>query len=391
MFSAYLFEKLVKKGYHRPMDERRTIIRGLEEKNRAETDARNRLLEGLGEALIQRIEEEGAVSELAAGIVAEYRGLRKEIADSAEAIKALEADSQRLKDLDDNISAKEGESSRLAKEFAEACTRLGKAFLSVPDITGFSDLYRQQEEILLAKIDEQEEKTRELEEREGGVLAWLGKNAQMAVAKALLLKNRSALQKVYRSAGEQFVAAKPVEELDGEAGEAALNAEELKGRLDVLTDDLLDIKGERRKLSDTFGTEGTPSRRISGLQKRVTSIKHEFPGLYLRLGSLAARSGNRETFSPVLTEDDKAILERAASLQAAIDTSDLKIKKVKAAISIDNEKAEIERMEKAIAAQRHKIAAANEEIEELERQISDAELNITELKNFITEANNTEQ
>ena len=382
------------------MDERKSMIRGLEEKNRADADTRSRLLEGIGEALLQKIEGEGSSPEAAAEIVAEYRGLQKEIADSGDSIKSLEAESRRLKDLDDDIAAKEGEASRLAKEFAEACVRLGKAILIAPGFGGFADPYRQQEETLLAKIEEQEEKARDLEERSGGVLAWLGKNAQMAVAKALLLKNRSALQKVYRSAGEQFFAASPVEAADGEAGEpaplfeqeeAARNAEETKERLDSLADDLLALKGERRKISDVFGVEGSPARRINGLQKRIACIRGEFPGLHLRLGSLAAASGGKEALGSLLTEDDAAVLERAARCQQAINETDLKIRKLKAAISIDSEKAEIEKAERAIAVQRNKIAAANEEIAELEKQIDDAEHTITELKAFIQESNNTEQ
>ena len=379
------FEKCVKKGYYYSMDERKSIIRELEEKKRADAEARNRLLEGLGEALIQRMEEDGSFSEGIGGILAEYRGLRNEIADSLVTIKSLEEDSLRFKELEDNISAKEGEISRLTKEFAEACTRLGRALLRVKVSGDFIGPHRQQEETILAKIDEQEQKIKELEEREGGVLAWLGKNAQIAVAKALLLKNRSSLQKVYRSAGEQFFVVKPDDILEGEAAAAALGAGELKGRLDSLTDDLFVLKGERRKLTDVFGAEGSPSRRIGTLQKRIAFIKGEFPALYLRLGTLATKSEGREALVSVLNEDDRTVLERAAFHLNMANERELKIKKVKATISIDNEKAEIEKIKKGIANQRNKIAAANKEISDFEKQIAEAEHNIAELEAFLGE------
>ena len=371
------------------MDERKNIIRELEEKKRTDTEARNRLLEGLGESFILRLEEAGSSLsppglESIGEILAEYRGLRNEIANSNDTIKSLEADSLKLKELDDNISAKEGEISRLTKDFAEACTRLGKALLGA-QLGDFAESYRRQEETLLAKIDEQEQKTRELEEREGGVLAWLGKNAQMAVSKALVLKNRSALQKVYRGAGEQYFAAKPAAALDGEAAAAALSAEDIKGRLDTLADDFYVLKGDRRKLADAFGAEGSPSRRISGLQKRIASVKEEFPGLYFRLGSLATKSEGREALSAILNDEDSAVLERAAFHQGMVAERELKIKKVKATISIDNEKAEIEKIKKSIAAQRGKIAAANKEISDLEKQIEEAEQNIEGLKTILEE------
>ena len=373
------------------MDERKSIIRELEDRKRADSEARNRLLEGLGETLIQRMDEDGSFSEGVGGILAEYRGLRKEIADSNTSIKIHEADSQRLKELEDTISAKETETSRLSKDFSESCTKLGKVLLGVKGLGGFAESYRQQEETLLAKIDEQEQKTRELEEREGGVLAWLGKNAQMAVAKALVMKNRSALQKVYRGAGEQFFVSKPSSALEGVAAEAAGNAEDLKQRLDVLADALSVLKGERRKLMDAFGVEGTPSKRISALNKRIAFIKEEFPGLYFRLGSLAAKSEGREVLFSVLNDDDNAVLERAEFHQSMVEEKELKIKKVKATISIDNEKAEIEKIKKSIANQRQKIAAANEEISVLEKHIDEAEQNITELKIFLDESDTEEK
>jgi len=366
------------------MDERKSIIRELEEKKRADTEARDRLLGGLGETLIKKMEEGGSFPESAGGILAEYRGLRNEIAVSGDTIKSLEAEGLRLKELEDGISAKEGELSRLTKDFVEACTRLGKALLGA-GLGDFAASYRQQEDVLLAKIEEQEQKSRELEEREGGVLAWLGKNAQLAVSKALVLKNRSALQKVYRSTGEHYFTSKPPGTLEGEAAEAAANAEGIKGRMDALADDLAILKGERKKLTDAFGVEGSPPRRIGALQKRIAVVKDEFPGLYLRLGALAAKPEGKEALVSVLDGEDRAVLERAAFYQGTIEERELKIKKVKASISIDNEKAEIEKIKKAITNQRHKIAAANGEIAELEKQISEAEHNIDELKLFLDE------
>ncbi|MCL2381157.1 MAG: hypothetical protein FWC64_06125 [Treponema sp.] len=367
------------------MNEQKSAIRGLEEKKRADTETCRRLLEELGEALIRRIGEDASPPELAAGILAEYRSLQKEIDDSGDTIKSLEADALRLKALDDAIAGKDGESSGLSKEFAEACALLGKALLAAQGLDEFADFFREQEEALLAKIDEQEQKTKDLEEREGGVLAWLGKNAQLAVSRALILKNRSALQKVYRSAGEYFFSARPGEALDTQTAEAARNAEEIKERLAQVSDEISVLRGERRALADAFGAEGSPSRRIQGLQKRIAAIREGFPGIYLSLGSLAAKSEGKIALAAVLSEEDKEVLERAAFHQSMIDEAGLKIEKLKAAISIESEKAEIEKIKKAITHQRHKIADANREISGLERQIEEAQGNIEELQAFLKE------
>ena len=365
------------------MDERKAVIRELEGKKRADSDARSRLLEGLGEVLIHKIEEGDFYSQAIGEILADYHGRHKEIADAADANKALETDNLRFKELEDTIASKEGESGRLTKEFAEVCAHLGKA---LSQTRAFGDMYREQEQTLLAKIDEQEQKTRDLQEREGGVLAWLGKNAQIAVSKALLLKHRSALHKLYRAAAEQFLAAGAnTDALDEEAVEATHAATTLKATLDSLTEELSALKGERRKLTDAFGAEGSPSRRIQANQKRVAVIKEGFPALYGRLGALAAESPGKEALAPVFSAEDSALLVKAAAIQSSIDLSELKLKKVRAEISIDDENAEIEKIKKAIAHQRGKIAAATEEIGELEKQIGECEQTIEELKNFLKE------
>jgi len=367
------------------MDERKIIIRELEEKKRLHTEARGRLLGELGEALIGRCGEDGLLPEPAGAVLAEYRGFQREIADSNAVIRSLEADTARLKELEDGISAKEGEESRLSKELWDALARLGKALLGAGGFEDFTASYRHQEESLLAKINEQVDKTKELVEREGGVFVWLGKNAQIAVYKTLLAKNRSSLQRVYRSVGEQFFVVKPDAALDGEAAEAAQNAEALRESLALLTVELSLLKGERRKIGETFGAEGSPSRRIEGLEKRIAFVKEEFPGLYLRFGSLAVHESGRESLASLMRDEDGAVLENAASHQVMVDDAEKKIKKTRASISIDNEKAEIEKIAKAIAHQRQKIAAANDEITDLEKQIGEADARIEELKTFIKE------
>ena len=370
-----------------PMDERKNNIKDLEGKKHADIEARNRLLECLGEALLQRIGEGEPFTENSGdtpgALLAEYRVLQKEIAESADMIKSLEKEILQLKELEEAISAKEAEKSRLEEELGEAHSRLGKALLEDPDFHDASGLSRRQEESLLAKIDEQEVKLEELEEREGGIFTWLGKNAQIAVSKALLSKNRFALQRVYRSIGEKFSSS--VHALDGESAEAAGKAMEQREFLSSLNADLAELKGERRKIGDSFGSDGNPSRRIQGLEKRIANVKGQFPGVYLRFGSLATESSGREALASFNREEDGPILEQAEIFASSIAERELEIKKIKAAMKIDDEKAEIEKMKKAISSQQHKISAAEEAIAGLEKHIAETELSIEEMKAFIQE------
>jgi hypothetical protein len=369
------------------MDERKSVIKDMEEKKRILADTRNRLLEGLGEALLKRIGDEEPFSDGQAGgagaVVAEYGGMQKEIADSTGEIKSLELDIIRLKELEERIAAAEGEQSLLRNELAQAHICIGMAVLGDTGSNTISTILKKQEEALFDKIEEHEKTLAELEEQQNGILGWLGKNARTAVEKALLSKNRSDLEKLYLRAGTEYLLVTG----DGlPAEEAAKDTEkalDIKKRISALAEELASLKEERRKIGGILGTESSPSGRIKGLERRIAQITRGFPAVYLKFGSLAAASGGKEAFASFLNGEDSAVLEKTETLSSQIAEEELSIKKVNAAIRIDEEKAEIEKLRKAITAQRQKITAAEDTITSLEEQINETERHIAELEVFI--------
>jgi len=367
------------------MDNRKTRIKELETKKAADTRARNKLLEELGNALFGRIGEGEPFSGDAAGVLTEYRGLQKDIADSEDIIKSLEEEVSKLKELEEAISVREDEKSRLDKELEEAHVGIGKILFEDPDFHDATGTARRQEETLLAKIEEQERKLEELDKREGGVFTQLGKNVQMTLSRTLLLKNRSALRQFYLDAGEKYITTKPDEPLAGSGGEAAGNALRLSEQLSSLNADLAGLKGERRKIMELFGAEGSPSRRIEGLERHISHVKGDFVALHLRLGILATENTGGEALSALIREEDKELLEKAGLLKSQIAEAELDIQKINASVSIDEEKAEIEKLNKAIQSQRQKITYAEEAIAGFEKQIAGVEFKIGELTAFIQE------
>ncbi|MCL2006464.1 MAG: hypothetical protein FWG77_00100 [Treponema sp.] len=363
------------------MDERRNTIKELEEKKRTLAETRNNLFRQLGETLLQRIGDgeyfTKEADDRAGVILTEYRKHLSEISESVEIIKTLEIDGQRFKTLDDEIALKETEKFQVTGELEEIFVRLGKAMLANPDFEELAEPFSAQEEGLLAKIEEQERKLEDLEEREGGIFAWLGKNAQMAVSKTLLSKYRSNLKRLHHSAGEKLLSSGQCETLDGEAAETA---HRLNGSLSSLTADLSILKGERRKIAESFGSDGTPTRRIQRLEKHITHVKGEFPDIHLRLGSLTDEEGGKEQFSSLLKKEDNSIFENADQIKSQIADVDVEIGKVKAAINIDREKAEIEKIKKSIQNQRQKIITAESAISEHEKQINECVDRISELE-----------
>jgi TolA-binding protein len=371
------------------MDDRKTVIKELEEKKKTLAEERDRLLQGLGETLIQRIGDTDPFSDSQTGspgaVLAEYRRMKKEIAESNDSIKSLEQDILRLEELEKVISAIESEQSLLKEELVQAHTSIGMATLKAQDLNEITALLKAQEEALLFKIEEHEKALEELEEQGGGILGWLGKNARTAVEKALLSKNRADLEKLYLRAGIEYLSTAMAEIADEEAAKEAEKAKALKERISSLAEEMPSLKEERRKLGGGFGIESSPSSRIKGLEKRIVQITKEFPGVYFRMGLLAASSGGKETFASFMNGDDQAVLEKAEALSSQIAEEELSIRKVNAAIRIDEEKAEIERLKKAITAQQQKISAAEDAITDIEEQINDIEQHINELEIFIQE------
>jgi len=375
------------------MDERRSKIKDLEAKKASDNTTRNQLIEGLGEAVFKRI---GADEPFAADAssspgfaLSEYRKLQKEIDDSNELIKTLEKEVLRLKELEETISAREGEKAKLENELEIVHAGLGKALLEYPDLHDATGAVKRQEEALVDRINEHEMKLEELEKREGGILAWLGKSAQMTVSKTVLMKNRAALKQLYRTTGEKFLFSKTVDMLDGESAITAGKVLELREQLSSLAEDISSLKGERRRIGEIFGAEGSPSRRIHGLEKHIHFVKGKFPELHLRMGLIAVDDREKELISSFITGEDDPALERVAFFESQIALCELEIEKIKTTISIDNEKDAIDKMEKGIKGQRYKITVAEEVIADFEKQIDEAKNRIEDLKKFLENNTNT--
>jgi len=369
------------------MDERKSNIAELAAKNRSDSEARIRLLEGVGENLLRKIGEDEPFPEKSGntpgGVLAEYHRLQKEIAESVGIIRSLEEDAGKLKEVEGKISAAEGEKAGLEKDLLDAYALLGETLLGTPGLDGLTEASIRQEEILFAKIDDLEKKLKELEEKRGGVFSRLKNNAQIAMSKTLLAKHRSVLQRFYRTEGEKFLDAKLEIVPEGDLALCVDRAGGLKDRLSGLTADIAELKENRRKIIESFGSDGSPAKRIQGLEKHIDHVKGDCDSVYLRFGLLATESGGKEAVSAYLSEEDVLVLQRAEIFKTQIADREQNIKRLETSINIDGEKAEIEKMKKAIQNQQDKIAVAKKSIADLEKKIAETELHIEELKSVL--------
>jgi chromosome segregation ATPase len=375
------------------MDERKRTIRELENKRFQDLEGRDLLLENLGEALLGRLEGKKRASrnlpaqetgDNPGGILAEYQRLLREIADSGEAIKNIEDESQKLKELEGQINAKDEENSACLKELAGLYEEIGELVLDSPDHEDFSAAYKGQLDELLFKIESQEDKLEELEDSGGGFFNWLGGSARSVVIKALLAKNQANLKRLYRKAGEKFASPENSSPAaDKEVGSLKEKIDGIRQLSASLSADLAFLRGEKRKAAEALGEGGNPVKKIQGLEKHIAHTEGEIRKVYRSFGAYGLDPAWKAFYEPLLIKEDSSVLARIESLEASIKDTEKHIEKLKAAIAIDEEKAEIENLNAGIEAQRRRIASAEESIGDMQKRIADAENHIEELTKLL--------
>jgi len=366
------------------MDERKKTIQDLEAKKQADTEGINRLLEGLGETLLARLETAEAAAGDPALLQEEYRRLMKHIADDEDIIRSIEADARRLQELSDALSRGDRQKTEQTKELSALYAELGQRLLADPALDTGGDLltlYRNQRDDALQRMTSQEEKLDELGQKTGNVFTWVGKNVQSLAAKALMTKIESDLSRIYRAAGEQFLlAGADYEAAAEETRELAGRTAALRQAQAALTEELAALREDRRQLADALGN---PARRIQGIERQIAHSREEIRDCCRRFGALTREEAFTPYFTPLLTGEDIVVGEKIAALVEAVAETEGKITRLRAAIAIDEEKAVIEKLQAAVETQREKIAAAEKTIAALERQIAEARQHVSELSRLV--------
>ena len=350
------------------------------------------LLERLGEKLLGRIEEAPADYE----DVAEYFRLQKDIADSNIAIQGVEEQVRLLRELEGQIEEKEQEDKERAKELAVVFRRMGKALLE--DDTGahteFIAPFRDQANALITKVDSLENRTADLEQKDGNnVFSWIGKSAQGLVLRSFLSKAQENLDQLYRNIGESFCRQEGFGESNVSADVAVIVAE-VKGiheQIKALSDELAKLKEEKRGISSGFDVDGNPLKQIQALKSHIGRVKEELRVLYRKFGAQAAlpdsakdlSAPRKEFVGSLVAADDQEIIDNAGKLKQTIHENEAAIEKLRASLAIDGEKAKIDKCRKTIMEKRLRIAEAERAIAELEAEIRDSENQIEELRKLL--------
>jgi predicted nucleic acid-binding Zn-ribbon protein len=250
-----------------------------------------------------------------------------------------------------------------------------------PAFDSFIDPLRGQLDEILMKIGANEAKLDELEQKNGGFLSWIGSGAKGIVTRTLLLKNQGDLNKLYRTAGENFfLAERGIETGETDVRELAEKVKAQRQAVRDLAEETGRLKEERRGLGEGFSGEGNPNRRIFALTRQISGAKDNLAAACRRFGAYALEPAWNDYFAPILTEENRAAGGKVSLLRDSIRETDTRIEKIRTAIAIDSEKAGIEKMKRSIEGLRRRIADAEREIAGLEDGITYAEKRIDEME-----------
>jgi hypothetical protein len=376
------------------MDDRKKQITELEQRKREHIISLETLMTRVGEALLERAAGSGQEGNPAFEELADFWRLKKDIVDSEAAIQAVEDQIRRFRELEETIEVKEQEESAGSKELAVVYSKLGKLLLdeaasAAGEYADFCAPYRDQADALLTKVISLEERVSGLEEREGGnVFTWIGKNAQGLVLRSFLTKAQENLDQLRRTVGERYsrrdVVALPAggNDIAGEIENLCAEIERQRAEARTLSQELAELREERRTISISYNSDGGPIRQIQTLKNHIAHVRDELKALYRRIGAEMAGVDSierRQSIDSLIAPEDRDDLDNAARISRSIHENETMIEKLQASLDIDEEKARIEKYRRMIEEKREKIAQSEKSIMEFEECIRVSEASIEKL------------
>ena len=378
------------------MDDRKKKIIELERLIKDNQTSLNMLREGLGKTLLSRSDIGGAdadilsVPELSKDID-QYRRLRKEIENAEASILEVEGQIARMRELEQDIEAREQVEKAQATELAGHYTALGRSVLEDPSLGDFAASYRTQSDVLVPKIKSLEDRLTELTGQTEGVnvFTWIGKNAQSMVLRSFLTKSMDNLERLYRNAGEQFFRLRPRYHTDAAANSeiAGIGGKIEKNRSASaeLAEELKKLREERRQIDSQYSGQDGPLKQIQSLRKKIGGAQESLKALYLHFGEAVSGGGEKkvEDDALVFAESEQKVLDEIERLRQIIQEDTVATEKLRASLAIDEELDKIDKYRRSITEKKARIAEAEQGIIEYEGRIQTAEKRIEELRQLL--------
>jgi hypothetical protein len=367
-------------------------VRELDGERREFLQSRDKALENLGESIFGRLKD-GAFP----GEESECRRFKQEIADSEQTIGAIQDALARLKLLDEEINVKNEEKFDRKEELEILLTALGKELFG-----GYRALpeslvpCKRQFALYLSRKESIEERIRDAEGG-FGIFSRISGGIKAMIFRASLKKCETLLNKTCCDAGAKYLVEKKREnrigkesKIEGESeiseereivessvlGTLLRDALSLSRAKEELEETLRTLEEEKRKIETSLG--GRASRQIRALEGQAEESRKGLGEMYLKMGENAVL--DHPAVSGMLTEQDRVVLEEADRLRKSADEKTGEIEKIEAAISMNQEIAELSKLEKAKDREKSRIAEEERNMAELNRKISETKTRIESLK-----------
>jgi DNA repair exonuclease SbcCD ATPase subunit len=226
--------------------------------------------------------------------------------------------------------------------------------------------------LLEEKIEAFKTKIQDDEESRSNIFVWIGRNAQTLLFQMRIRRNQERLERLFMAMGEAY-AAVPEEAADGETADILGELGSLKERSAALGEDAERLRGERRGLQAILGESGGPVKHIADIEKHIEARKQELSRLYKNCARYFAENNT----------GDGEHLEKIRQREGIIRELDENIEILRASIEIDEKKAEIAGLIRAIEDRKSRIEEYNRAIEDFEGRIEAAEKRMGELKALV--------
>ncbi|MCL2175976.1 MAG: hypothetical protein FWB73_08035 [Treponema sp.] len=370
------------------MDDRKKRIDDLLRNNQESRSSMETLLVQFGERLFSRTKDMSQ-EEAKAGYedINQYKSHLKDIAESNASIAKIEEKNRRYKELEDAIERKENEEKDRAKEMAAFYRRLGKALLEDPSYDDYTSLFKEQADALKTKRESLETRIAELDNKESGnVFSWIGKSAQGLVLKSFLTKAQENQEQLYHTVGERYSARESVS-VNDDVAMVLGEIEVLRNITKTVQDEIAVLKDEKRIISAGFGIDGNPQKQIQFVKNHITQVNEALSALYRNFGAQAAGIMDAEInpdkkyfIDTIVTAEDGETIGRAVRLNQSISDNEKAIIKLRASLSIDEERSKIEKYQRTIEDKKKRIEEFEKNISELEESVRDSMKYIQELE-----------
>ncbi len=319
--------------------------------------------------------------------IVEQRRLRTRVKEAETRQKALDeasADAARLEhlqsrrqEIQEQITDAQAEVDRMSEEIKPLCRDVGKAafktyrenpFVDPAIEEVFSSLLEHEEEVkeLDRQIGEQES---ELAQR--SAVAKLMSRGRLAFLRGKKSARENALPRLYRETGEAVCATNFITRVEDSSLSAAAKPyfqkqaeiEDLEQQIQSLEDEKRSVVAELSELTGGIGAE----RRVKKAKESAESALRELDR------EIGEKSFTGLDGAPDLPDDVQAALEELKTAEEAQNTERDRLRRLRAAVELEEVTESIPRIEQQISRQEQDIAERRSRLDELKQDLQNAE------------------